>query len=164
MIILVKSKTAQYRKSVNQKYDFALAKPFVVSCDDDKYKESWEKFLNDKILKAIKRTGKDGINKGIFWSYVWINNKGELDLLDVEPETIYPDCSDREHKDLDAIIKDYLVTEYNNLSTQELYKVEFWDRQILEKYIDFSKNAENGGGDLEQDTDTIDYALKDDEK
>jgi SPP1 family phage portal protein len=159
----VKSKTAQYRKSVNQKYDFALAKPFVISCDDDNYKEKWEEFLNDKVLKAIQRTGKDGINKGIGWSYVWIDDKGNLDLLDIEPETIYPAWSDRAHTDLDAIVRDYSVTEYNNLSSNDIRKVEFWDREIVEKYIDYSQAAENSGGDLEPDTEVINYALKDDE-
>lgn len=55
----VKNKTARYRKSVNQKFNFALAKPFVISCDDDKYKEEWNKFLNKNIRKVIQRAGKD---------------------------------------------------------------------------------------------------------
>ena len=160
----VKSKTAQYRKSVNQKYNFALTKPFVVSCDDDNYKEKWEEFLNDKVLKAIQRTGKDGINKGIGWSYVWIDDKGELDLLDVEPETIYPAWSDRAHTDLDAIVRDYEVTEYVNETPKEVYKVEFWDREIVEKYIDYSRGVSGGGGDLTPDTDNIDYQLKEGEE
>ena len=33
----IKSKTGQYRKSLKQKLNFALAKPFVISCDNDKY-------------------------------------------------------------------------------------------------------------------------------
>ena len=60
-----KSKTAQYRKSVNQKYNFALAKPFVISCNDDRYKEQWEQFLTDEVLATIQRAGKKAINKGI---------------------------------------------------------------------------------------------------
>ena len=74
----VKSKTAKYRKSLNQKFNFALAKPFVISCDNDKYKEEWENFLNEKHRKVIKRTGKSAINKGIGWIYPWINENGEL--------------------------------------------------------------------------------------
>ena len=148
----VKSKTAKYRKSLNQKFNFALAKPFVISCDNDKYKEEWENFLNEKHRKVIKRTGKSAINKGIGWIYPWINEKGELDIVDMVSETIYPAWADIAHTDLDAVVRDYSVTEYNNTTAGEIQKVEFWDREIVEKYIDYGYGE--GSGDLEADPGT----------
>lgn len=145
----VKSKTAKYRKSLNQKFNFALAKPFVISCDNDKYKEEWENFLNEKHRKVIKRTGKSAINKGIGWIYPWINEKGELDIVDMTAETIYPAWSDEAHTELDALVRDYSVTEYNNTNPTDIQKVEFWDREIVEKYIDYGMGE--GSGDLEPD-------------
>lgn len=147
----VKSKTAQYRKSVNQKFNFALAKPFVISCDNEKYREEWQNFLTDKIMKVIQRTGKAGINKGIGWTYPWINEKGELEIVDVQPETLYPAWHDIAHTELDFIVRDYILTAYNNnLTSKDLRKVEFWDRKIVEKYIDYSLGE--GSGDLVPDT------------
>lgn len=146
----VKAKTAQYRKSVNQKYNFALAKPFVISCDNDKYKEEWENFLTDKIIKVIQRTGKAGINKGIGWSYPWINELGELEIVDIQPETIYPAWHDIAHTELDFIVRDYILKEYVNMTAQDIRKVEFWDRKIIEKYRDYSLGF--GTGDLVPDT------------
>lgn len=158
----VKSKTAQYRKSVNQKFNFALAKPFVISCDNDKYKEKWVDFLNDKIMKVIQRTGKAGINKGIGWTYPWINEKGELEIIDTQPETMYPAWHDTAHTELDFIVRDYILTAYNNNSTPEdIRKVEFWDSKIVEKYIDYSKGE--GSGALEPDVDG-EYELSEDDK
>lgn len=148
----VKSKTAKYRKSLNQKFNFALAKPFVISCDNDKYKEEWENFLNEKHRKVIKRTGKSAINKGIGWIYPWINEDGELDIVDMVSETIYPAWADIAHTDLDAVVRDYSVTEYNNTTAREIQKVEFWDREIVEKYIDYGYGE--GSGDLEADPGT----------
>lgn len=148
----VKSKTAKYRKSLNQKFNFALAKPFVISCDNDKYKEEWENFLNEKHRKVIKRTGKSAINKGIGWIYPWINENGELDIVDMVSETIYPAWADIAHTDLDAVVRDYSVTEYNNTTAGEIQKVEFWDREIVEKYIDYGYGE--GSGDLEADPGT----------
>lgn len=145
----VKSKTAKYRKSLNQKFNFALAKPFVISCDNDKYKEEWENFLNEKHRKVIKRTGKSAINKGIGWIYPWINEKGELDIVDMTAETIYPAWADEAHTELDALVRDYSVTEYNNTNPTDIQKVEFWDREIVEKYIDYGMGE--GSGDLEPD-------------
>lgn len=145
----VKSRTAKYRKSLNQKFNFALAKPFVISCDNDKYKEEWENFLNEAHRKVIKRTGKNAINKGIGWIYPWINENGELDIVDMTSETIYPAWADIAHTELDAVVRDYSVTEYNNTTPRAIQKVEFWDREIVEKYIDFGYGE--GSGDLEPD-------------
>jgi len=154
----IKSRTAKYRKSLNQKFNFALAKPFVISCDNDKYKEEWENFLNEAHRKVIKRTGKSAINKGIGWIYPWINEKGELDIVDMVSETIYPAWADIAHTDLDAVVRDYSVTEYNNTTPGEIQKVEFWDREIVEKYIDYGMGE--GSGDLEADPGT-EYELSD---
>lgn len=155
----IKSKTAQYRKSVNQKFNFALAKPFVISCDDDKYKEEWENFLNDEVRDVILRTGKDGINKGIGWVYPWINNQGNLDIIDVEPETLYPAWADTAHTKLNAAVRDYTVEEYNNLTKTNVQKVEFWDNKIVEKYIDYSKGEGSGDLELIPDTSNGEYEL-----
>lgn len=158
----VKSKTAQYRKSVKQKLDFALAKPFTISCDSDKYKEEWENFLNDERRKVIKRCGRDGINKGIGWLYPWIDETGQLQIIDMIPETIYPAWKDTAHTELDAIVRDYIIIEYNNQAPTEIRKVEFWDRQILERFIDYSLGEGNGalapdpGTEYELSEDTAD--------
>ena len=157
----VKSKTAQYRKSLNQKLNFALARPFVISCDDDKYKEEWDKFLTDERRSVIKRAGKNGINKGIGWIYPWINEKGELDIVDMIPETLYPAWSDTAHTKLDAMVRDYIITEYNNQTPVDKRKVEFWDKEIVEKYIDYSQGEGNGA--LEPDTGT-EYELDEEYK
>lgn len=158
----VKSKTARYRKSVNQKYNFALAKPFVIRCDNEKYKQKWEEFLTDKIMKVIQRTGKAGINKGIGWSYPWINEKGELEIVDVESETLYPAWNDTAHTELDCIVRDYILTAYINMTRQDIHKVEFWDKNIVEKYIDYSLGQ--GSGDLAIDNTDNNYDLSEDEQ
>lgn len=140
----VKSRTAQYRKSVNQKLNFALSKPFVISCDDNKYKEQWENFLNEDIRNVIKRLGKNAINKGIGYIYPWINEEGNLDIVDMIPETMYPAWKDIAHTELDAMVRDYEITEYTNQTPTQVRKVEFWDREIVEKFIDYSMGEGTG--------------------
>lgn len=147
----VKNKTAQYRKSVNQKYNFSMAKPFVISCNDDKYKEKWEEFLTTTIRSTIQRTGKSAINQGICFVYPWINEKGILDLVELDPTTTYPAWKDVAHTELDFMVRDYIVKSYNDTMTSEdIHKVEFWDNKIVEKYIDYSLGE--GNGDLVPDT------------
>lgn len=147
----IKSKTAQYRKSVNQKYNFALAKPFIISCNNDKYKEKWEEFLTNNIKSAIQRAGKNAINQGICFVYPWINKKGILDIVEINPETTYPAWKDVAHTELDFMVRDYIVKSYNsNMTPEDIHKVEFWDDKIVEKYIDYSLGE--GTGDLVPDT------------
>lgn len=145
-----KSKTAKYRNQINRKANFALNKPFVISCNNDNYKDAWDEFLNSNIRKVIARVGKQAINKGINWAYVWIDKEGNLQLIDTESETIYPAWTDIGHTKLDALVRDYVVIEYTNGEPREVYKVEFWDNTIFQRFIDYG-NGE-GSGDLEDDT------------
>ena len=147
----IKSKTAQYRKSVNQKLNYALAKPFTISCDNEKYQAKWEEFLTDEIRAVIQRAGKDGINKGIGWVYPWINEQGNLEIVDIQSETLYPAWHDTAHTELDAMVRDYMMIVYEGLNPRNVYKVEYWDRQVVEKYIDYSQ-GEGPNGDLVPDT------------
>ena len=150
----VKTRTAQYRKSLIQKLDFTMAKPFVLSCDNDKYKEAWDDFLNNKARATIKRTGKEAINKGIGFTYVWIDENEELKLVDLPSETLYPAWKDEAHTELDAAVRDYKITEYINQTPRDVYKVEYWDKEGFEKFIDYG-NAQ-GTGSLEEVSGLID--------
>ena len=140
----VKTKTSQYRKSLVQKLDFTMAKPFILSCDDDKYKEEWDNFLNNKNRAAIKRTAKEAINKGIGFTYPWITEEGELQLVDLQSQTLYPAWKDEAHTELDAAVRDYKVTEYVNQTPRDVYKVEYWDKDGYEKFIDYSQGQGTG--------------------
>ena len=139
-----KTKTAKYRK-----VNFALNKPFVISCDNDTYKQEWENFLDENIRDIISRTGKQAINKGINWDYVWIDEQGKLQIIDTEAQTIYPAWTDIAHTRLDAIVRDYVVKEYMNGTPSDTYKVEFWDNEIVQRFIDYGKGK--GSGDLEDE-------------
>ena len=146
----VKTKTSQYRKSLIQKLDFTMSKPFVLTCDNDKYKEEWDKFLNSKARASIKRTAKEAINKGIGFSYPWINPEGDLEIVDLPSQTLYPAWKDEAHTELDAAVRDYKVTEYINQTPHDVYKVEYWDEYGYEKFIDYSQGQ--GTGSLLENT------------
>ena len=138
----IKSKTGKYRKLVNLRQNFALDKPFIISCDDDNYKEAWDEFLDDDTRDIIAIIGKQAINKGICFGYPYIDELGNLKLMNTQSETIYPAWADINHKELDAVVRDYVVREYINQTPTDIYKVEFWDKQIYQKFRDYS----NGEG------------------
>lgn len=145
-----KTKSAQYRKSVNQKINFSLAKPFVISCDNENYSQAWTDWLNDDRRKVIKKAGKEAINKGLCFLYPWINEQGELDIIYTLSETTYPAWADLDHTELDAMVRDYVVTEYINQDPDDIHKVEYWDKKIVQRFIDYGEDK--GTGDLVDDT------------
>lgn len=139
-----KSKTGKYRKLVNLRQNFSLDKPFIISCDDDNYKEAWEEFLDEDTRDIITLIGKQAINKGICFAYPFIKEDGNLALMNTQSETIYPAWADINHKELDAIVRDYVVKEYINQTPTDVYKVEYWDRKIFQKFIDYGQGKGYG--------------------
>lgn len=155
----IKSKTSKYRQQIIRKSNFAMNKPFIVSCDDDNYKKAWEDWLTDEVKDVISDVGQNAIIDGISWMYPFINEKGELDIVYVNSETVYPAWADIAHKTLNAIVRDYVITEYVNKTPTDVYKVEFWDSKIFQKFRDYSNG--DGFGDLVDDNFVEDSELQD---
>lgn len=144
-----KSKTSKYRQQIIRKSNFAMNKPFTISCDDDTYREAWEEWLTEEIRDVIIDTGENAIINGIGWVYPYIDKEGNLNIVYINSETVYPAWADIAHKTLNAIVRDYMITEYINQTAQNVYKVEFWDNKIFQKFRDYSQG--DGYGDLVDD-------------
>lgn|GEM_PF-1458153 len=147
--------SAFLRTNVTQKSDYALGKPFLISVEspvpetvDEQgnqiedpqaaiYLDEWSKYLSPARRKTIKRIGKHGaINKGIGWAYITIDQTGDLLMQHVDSEQLYPAWADKEHTILDATVRDYKVIQYINNNREEINKVEFWNKDAVERYID----------------------------
>lgn len=152
--------SAFVRESVTEKSNYAMGKPFSISVESPLpdgtedpqaaiYLDEWSKYLSPARRKTIKRIGKQGaINKGIGWAFVKIDQAGDLIIEHVDSEQIYPAWADKEHTILDAIVRDYKVIQYDaDGNREEITKVEYWDKEIVERYID------KGNGTLEPDPD-----------
>jgi len=146
----VKIPSAFLRTAVNQKANYAFGKPFTISVENASldeeaqrndetgkmYLAEWQAFVDMRVRKTIKRLGASAINKGIAWAYVWIGEDGMLQLVDADSETIYPQWTDRAHTSLDALVRDYMMVMYEGENPVEVYRVEYWDGETVERYID----------------------------
>ena len=151
------------RSNVLQKINYSLGKPFLLSVeapdDNDELKQiyidEWNKYLTPEVRSTLKRIAKEAINKGIGWAYVTIED-GELKIIDNVSNEIYPAWTDRAHKELDVIVRDYIQIEYTNNKRNEIKKVEYWDKDIVETYTDngnlipvsINPHMEYGGKDI----------------
>ena len=163
----VKLPSAQLRTAVQQKVNYCFGKPFVLSVerldgdsgdkeDDnaDIYLNEWQRFFSVHVKKTINRIGTDAINKGIGWGYVWINKENQLKIMDVFPETVYPEWADSAHTVLDVLVRDYEIEDFGSGKRIVKKKVEYWDNQVVEKYID------DGNGLLNPESDNADNTIQ----
>lgn len=132
----VKIKSNFLRMLVQQKQDYCLSRTFIlkiknenndeVDLTNNDYGKEWNNFLSKVLFPhAYKQLG-DAVNYGIAWSYVYIDENGELKLKNVLPYILYPIWKDREHLELDRVVYNYTTERYESLSPQIIEYAEYW--------------------------------------
>jgi len=146
----IKIPSAFLRNSVNQKINYAFGKPFSIAVENihmtakeqekdklaETYLKEWQNWITTYVRKTLKRLGKNAVTSGIGWVYVWIDEAGMLQIIDVTPPSLYPQWADRAHLSLDAIIRDFQIQDFSSGSAETVTKVEYWDATTVERYID----------------------------
>jgi SPP1 family phage portal protein len=141
--------SAFLRKSVTQKINYAFAKPFEIYVENisdappeddalkEEYLQHWNSFFTHANRKKVMQLVKSAIVNGIGWIYVNMDAYGKgLSLTNVRAETLYPQWEDEAHEHLGVIVRDYVVSEYSGGKLEEVKRVEFWDANTVERYID----------------------------
>lgn len=152
-----------YRAMVNQKINYALGKPPVLSVENltitadeqqndenyDIYLREWEQFMSTESLSELHDVAKSAVSNGIGWAYVWIDENQKLRIVSTDSTTIYPAWADRSHTVLDAVVRDFEIASYEGTTQKTVSKVEFWDANGVERFIYAS-------GGLKPDTTIVD--------
>lgn len=164
----VKIPAAFVRQSVNQKVSYGFGKPFILAVDvlDDtvkedvveRYETEWRNFITPEFRKQLKSIARETVNNGIGWGFVSIDDEGNLKVVNIPSETIYPNWADNQHEKLNAVVRDYLEEVYNEQYDylQIINKVEFWNDELFEKYI---ANGNALSPELDKNGDNIYYHL-----
>lgn len=103
----------QFKGILDQKVNYLLSKPFSIDGKNEIYIESLGKIFNNKFLKTLFLLGKDAYKFGISWLYVYYNNQGELDFKKFDSREIIPVWKDKDHTDLDYVIRIYKTKEFD---------------------------------------------------
>ena len=147
--------SAYLRIAVDQKIDYGLGKPFVLEIVDtavsgleegevpeergnqlNEYRDSCLQWFNAERLEVLSRAVRDSKINSIGWIYPWIDEEKMLQIIDVEPEKTYPLWADVSHDELESVVRDFPVISYTENGIEEIQKVEFWNKDVVEKYID----------------------------
>lgn len=141
---------AFYRKAVNQKVNYAFGKPPVISVeaiepdneikdengenkDEKAYQKAWEDLLNPENRKEIQNLAHYAVNCGIGYVYLYMDENGFY-INNVPSETIYPYWTDRKHRELNAILRNYKDTELKDGEFKEVGKAELWTKEDVSYY------------------------------
>ena len=132
-----KIKSNFLRMLVQQKQDYGFAKTFILKLSDEDeneielsendYGKEWKKFLDKSLYKVAYVLAGEAVNHGLTWCYVWIDEKGELQIKDVPADLIYPIWKDRQHTDLDKLVYNYKTEKYESVNPTIYEYAEYWD-------------------------------------
>lgn len=123
------------RKLVDQKVGYLLGKPMSVQTEDKTYLKMLNDIFDRNMMRRIKSLGKEAINKGIAWMYVYYDDNGALSFKKMRSEEIIPLWRDEAHTELDAIIRVYEVIVFEGTNQKTVKKVEWWDTNGVRRYV-----------------------------
>ena len=125
----------QYRRMVVQKNNYLLGKPITIQCDNEQYaKKLNELVFTKKNMRLFKNIGKDSINGGVGWLFLFYDDQGQLTLRRFRPWEIRPVWKDDEYSNLEYAIRIYEVLAYEGKTEKIIQKVEVYSPAGVDYY------------------------------
>ncbi|NNU96183.1 phage portal protein [Anoxybacillus sp. EFIL] len=123
------------KKLVNQKVGYLLSKEPTIATENEEYRKIMQDMFDKRLLKTMKNLGKEAINKGIAFLYVYIDEKGELSFKKIPSEQIIPFWKDNDHEEIVSFIRVYEEVVYTNTQKQKQKKVEYHHPKGIKYYV-----------------------------
>lgn len=123
------------KKLVDQKTGYLLTKQPTIATENDSYKEVLEDVFDKKMLKKLKNVGKEAINKGIAYLYVFFDEEGNLGFKKFPSEQILPFWKDDEHTEVLSFVRSYSESIYMNGKKVIQKKVEYHHEDGINYFI-----------------------------
>ena len=125
----------QYAKMVNQKANYLLGQPFVITGKNTRYIELLKEIFNKRFMKILKNGGKAALNGGIAWLYPYYTDDGKFSFRLFPGYEVLAFWKDSEHTILDFAVRLYLVEGYEGTTLKLIEKVEVYDLKGVHKFV-----------------------------
>ena len=125
----------QYKKMVNQKTNYLLGQPISFRAKNKRYADLLKAICNKRFMRLAKNIGKDSLNEGLGWLYVYYDDNGNLMFKRFKACNIIPGWADEDHTRLDYAIRLYTVTAYEGENEVTVEKVEVYTPEGIYYYI-----------------------------
>ena len=122
------------KKLIDQKVNYLLGKPVVVN-NADNCNEIFD------INSIIKKAGKEASKKGVEWLHPYINKDGEFKVVNIDGQECIPIWDTEYENELQQMIRYYKIHVVVDGEEKTRYKVELWDKEKVEYYM----QDEDGG-------------------
>lgn len=123
------------KKLVDQKVGYLLSKEPTIGTKDENYRVLLSDIFDRKFLKKLKNVGKEAINKGIAYLYVYFDEQGVLSFKKFSSEQILPFWKDDEHTEVFAFIRVYKESVYLDGNKVVITKVEYHHPKGINYFI-----------------------------
>jgi SPP1 family phage portal protein len=120
---------------VEDKVNYLLSKPFTMECKDETYLKLVQTTLGKRYQHRLVQLGTECSNKGIAWSYEYIDAKGNKKTMRIPSEQLIPLWIDNDHEELQAMIRYYQVEVYEGREKKYITKIEYHTPEGVEYYI-----------------------------
>ena len=117
-----------YRKMVIQKTNYMFGKQLSIKTKNEKYEKILNDIFDQLFDKKLNNIGKDAINCGISWLYVYYGEDGSLKFRKMDADEIYPGWKDSEHTELDYAIRVYQTVAVLKEEEKIVWKVEVYEK------------------------------------
>ena len=125
----------QYGKMVKQKANYLLGKPLVFESENNYYEELLKQIFTKDFMRKIKNGTVDGLNGGLFWLYVYVDDKGNLKFQRFPAYSVLPFWKDSEHTELDCAVRFYITEAYEGTVPTTVEHVEIFTSEGVKRYI-----------------------------
>ncbi|KQL37138.1 phage portal protein [Psychrobacillus sp. FJAT-21963] len=123
------------KKLVNQKVGYLLSKEPTIATEDITYADHLKQVFNHKFLRTLKNIGKEAINKGKAYMYVYFDDEGNLGFKKLPSQQVIPFWKDSEHTAIQSFIYFYSEIIYENKIKKVIEKVEYHHEKGIDYYI-----------------------------
>lgn len=124
----------QFSKLIDQKVSYLLSKPMTFETGNDADDEALSDVFNQSFLNKLKTGGIDALCGGLFWLYVYYNERGELSFQRFKPYEILPFWKDADHTELDCAVRLYEVEGYEGIYPKIYEKVEVFTKDGILRF------------------------------
>lgn len=120
---------------VEDKVNYLLRKPYSLECEDETYLKSVKETLGKRFQKKLAQLGVETSNKGIAWLHPYIDADGDFKTMLIPSEQCIPLWKDNDREELDALIRYYVVEEYEGKVKKLVTKIEYHTAEGVEYYL-----------------------------
>lgn len=128
-----------YGKTVTQKNNYLLGKPFVIQGSNPQYVKALNEVFDRRFMRTLKNAGKAALNGGIAWLYIYYDSESRLKFRLFPAYEILPFWKDEAHSEIQAAVRLYQVEVYDGKRYGLKEKAEIYTENGVRRF-----NYENG--------------------